>query len=75
MATFTPQEERIGGKRTEPVKQAVPIKKAPAHGAFFIAARDAKDQRMPGIMPFMPRISLDRPPLAKDFIIFWVCSN
>ncbi len=73
MVTFTPQQERIGGKRTGPVGSS--NKKAPAHGAFFIAARDAKDQRIPGIMPFMPRISLDRPPLAKDFIIFWVCSN
>lgn len=75
MVTFTPQQERIGGKHPGPVKQAIPIKKSPGTRGFFIAARDAKDQRMPGIMPFMPRISLDRPPLAKDFIIFWVCSN
>jgi hypothetical protein len=30
---------------------------------------------IPGIMPFMPRISLPMPPLENCFIIFCVCSN
>src|SRR5574340_1736070 len=33
------------------------------------------DQRIPGIMPFMPRIIFERPPLPIIFIIFCACSN
>ena len=29
----------------------------------------------PGIIPFMPRISLPMPPLENCFIIFCICSN
>ena len=38
--------------------------------------KPATDQRpMPGIMPFMPRMSLPMPPLDIIFIIFCDCSN
>jgi hypothetical protein len=57
-----------------PGRSSGPTRRASWLCADFAGGRPGA-QRIPGIIPLMPRISCAMPPRENCFIIFWVCSN